>query len=182
MINFLRWLQDNHILVELIISIISLIVAIIMCVRTYLYVNYTKGILKANKDSAKASLEQIKMTGKQQEENRKISLHDERLKIYCQWVKLIEDARSDINVYYTMEEKFSLNSGTKFLFSEDIAKQLKFYIDNYEKFCQYERLARKQLAEGKAFVLSAEEQSFYDKYKDGVNEIDDLLSEYMIIK
>ena len=144
-------------------------------VVTILYVKYTKGILEANKESAKLAKEQLVENGRVQEEAKNVALYNERLKLYCKWIKLIEDARSDKKRSYTIEEKTSLQMGTKFLFGDEAAEKLVFFIDNYEIFCQYEGMYRK---DGKSTV---KEQEVRDKFYNANSLINELLSQNLIL-
>lgn len=156
-------------------AVISCVAAIITMVVTILYVKYTKGILEANKESAKLAKEQLVENGRVQEEAKNVALYNERLKIYCKWIKLIEDARSDKKRSYTIEEKTSLQMGTKFLFGDEAAEKLVFFIDNYEIFCQYEGMYRK---DGKSTV---KEQEVRDKFYNANSLINELLSQNLIL-
>lgn len=165
---------------------ISDITAIISVIVTLIYVFFTGGIMKANKESARAAKEsaeaasrQLKEFEEQQKESAKIALYNERLKIYCRWVELIENANSEKNKEtqtYDIEEKMILKNGTRFLFNKQIADTLNYYIENYDMACTIVR----EYSPETGFV-SEKEAEIYAKFYNALNEINNLLSPYLII-
>lgn len=161
-------------------AVISCITTIITMVITFFYVKYTKGILKANRESAEFAKEQLKANGEQQKETIKTSLYSERLKIYCRWIGLIEDARGEKRSY-TIEEKTSLLNGTKFLFGDEAKNKLKYFLCNYEMYCQLERSLENRNANVTINSLSEKEKEMYYKFRNATNVIDEALGDDLIL-